>query len=434
MMDKRELNRFSRVGSDIFEQMVTTEGALLVDKTLLIKDVLSTSEVSLITRPRRWGKTLNMKMLEYFFSIPVNRDGSVNEEKLAEKRALFLEMQIGQQYPEIVEQYCGKHPTIFVTFKNITSSSYESVLEGVSSVVYGAFEQHWYLSRSNALEQPSISLLEKILSKTLNYSEINAGLSTLSKMLFTHFGKKAIILIDEYDSPMNNWYGLKLSGKELGDEPEDILKLFREIFGYALKTNDFLERAVVTGILRIAKANLFSGINNLTEASILDQRYAPYFGFTEDEVRGLLHDCDMDRDDSAINDIKSWYNGYNIGGITIYNPWSIINYLRERQLRAYWVGTGSAALLEIAALLDDFQPEIQHLIEGGSINMTADPHMVFSEIRTSHEAFYNLLLFSGYLTVQKVLELRAGIYECEVKIPNCELQEIFEAFVIKWIS
>ncbi|MBP7189845.1 MAG: AAA family ATPase [Rickettsiaceae bacterium] len=427
--------RFSRVGSDDFEKIVTTEGAILVDKTLFIKEVLTAGDVSLITRPRRWGKTLNMSMLQYFFSIPVKRDGSVDEERLAQKKAIFARMQIGQQYPEIVEQYCGKYPTIFVTFKGVDTTSHKEVLEGVSSVIYDAFAAHEYMLSSDKLGPSLMNILERVAPKQLNDEEIKKGLQKLSEMLFNYFGKNAIILIDEYDSPMNGWYSLKLSGKKVGDDPEDILKLFRSVFGHALKTNTHMERSVVTGILRIAKSNLFSGINNLTEASILDKRYASHFGFTEEEVKGLLHDCDMDHDDSAINEIKSWYNGYNIGGITIYNPWSIINYLRERELRAYWVGTGSTALLEIAGLLDDFQPEMQHLIEGGRINMTADPHMVFSEIRTSHEAFYNLLLFSGYLTPQTVNHnTESDVYSCEVRIPNREVRSIFLSFLRKWIS
>ncbi len=433
-MNKYELNRFSRVGSDNFEQMVTTEGALLVDKTLLIKDILNIAGVSLITRPRRWGKTLNMRMLQYFFSIPVKSDGSIDEERLAQKKAIFAKMKIGQQYPEIVEEYCGKYPVIYTSFKDISGTELGDVEDDLKSVVRRMFSAHRYLLLSDKIFEDQKNEIKKFLDRSVSDSGLKSSILSLNELLSRHFDKKAIILIDEYDTPMNYWYSKKLVNPGLGEEPGKILELFRGIFGSALKDNDFLERAVVTGILRIAKANLFSGINNFTESSILDKRYAPHFGFVEEEVRGLLHDCDMDHDDKAINDIKSWYNGYNIGGITIYNPWSIINYLRERELKAYWVATGSTAMLETAALLDDFQPEIQLLIEGGNINMTADPHMVFSEVKTSHEAFYNLLLFSGYLTVKDILSKRASIYECEVKIPNYELQEIFETFVIKWIS
>ena len=259
----------------------------------------------------------------------------------------------------------------------------------------------------------------------------------MNDILYKHFNQKVIILIDEYDTPMNDWYARQLAGNLLENDSDKlltkVLSLFSGILGAALKDSDSLEKAVVTGILRIAKASLFSGLNNLGEASILDKQYAKHFGFTEGEVNKLLHDCEMDCNDEAVQTLKSWYNGYDIGGMTIYNPWSIMNYLHFRELKAHWVKTASTTLIENALVLDKFQEEVQRLIQGGTVEAIVDPEMVFNDIKSSPNALYNLLLFSGYLTTETVESGRAGTYDCTVRIPNKEVSEVFEASMMQWL-
>jgi len=187
--------------------------------------------------------------------------------------------------------------------------------------------------------------------------------------------------------------------------------------------------------LRVAKANLFSGLNNLGEDSVLDKQYASHFGFTEEEVNTLLHKVGIDQNQEIFTELKSWYNGYTIGGITIYNPWSIMNCINNKgEFRAYWVGTASTTLIERALVLDKFQEEMQRLVEGECIEMIADPKMVFEDIKSSPNALYNLLLFSGYLTASTTENAKAGTYKCEARIPNKEVREVFEVSSMSWIS
>ena len=257
-------------------------------------------------------------------------------------------------------------------------------------------------------------------------------------MLHKHFDKQAIILIDEYDTPMNDSYVKTFNTGQHNTSNSyltEVLSLFRNMFEAALKNNSSLYKSIVTGILRVAKSNLFSGLNNFTEDSILDDNYSKYFGFTEEEVRALLHKTNLDHDQNTVDQMQSWYNGYNIGGITIYNPWSIMNWLSfNGQFKAYWVKTGSTELIETALMLDSTQNEIQSLIEGNSVNMVADTKMVFSDITTSPNALYNLLLFSGYLTATTIEEAKGGAYRCYARIPNKEVLEVFETSIIQWIN
>eukprot|EP01035_Chromulina_nebulosa_P020386 gene20386-26456_t len=258
-------------------------------------------------------------------------------------------------------------------------------------------------------------------------------------MLHTHFGKEVMILIDEYDTSMNDWYSKTLTFEKIDDDNnqllQQILDLFRNIFGAALKDNNYLEKSVVTGILRIAKASLFSGLNNLGEDCVLDHRYAKHFGFTEEEVNWLLHETAMDCNKEAVQNLKDWYNGYNIGGITIYNPWSIMNYLSTKgEFKAYWVGTASTTLFDNALILERFKEEIQNLTENKTVNAIADPKMAFVDIKSSANALYNLLLFSGYLTATEITQGRAATYNCVVRIPNKEVLEVFEFSILQWLK
>ncbi|HQS84106.1 MAG: hypothetical protein B7Y25_04090 [Alphaproteobacteria bacterium 16-39-46] len=430
---------FREIGSSNFEEFATSQSAIFVDKTLFIEAIVNSQKVNLITRPRRWGKTLNMSMLQYFFNIPVQEDGRVDEEERARRHVIFSKMKIGY-CPDILAEYQGQYPTIFVCFKDIKGLTYEEIETGIRNLIHKLYVAHEYLLQSKKISETKKEDFRKYLIKDFDLSELKESLFFLSELLFTHFEKKVILLIDEYDTPMNDWYAKQLARDGSSSDEEDlylqkILLLFGGIFSKALKGNDYLEKGVVTGILRVAKANLFSGLNNLGEDSVLDKKYAPHFGFTEHEVNSLLHETGLDQIPQVSEGMKSWYNGYNIGGITIYNPWSIMNYLyNEGELKAYWVGTASTALIENALILDKFQEEIQILSNGGSVEMIADPKMVFSDIRSSPNALYNLLLFSGYLTSERSMKNEDATYNCDVKIPNREVRGIFTGSLEKWIA
>lgn len=309
------------VGGSNFEEFVTNK-MLLVDKTLLIKEFIEDgNKVLLITRPRRWGKTLNMSMLEYFFSIPTHQDGSIDEDNYHKKKQIFSTMKIAV-YPEIIQQYCGCYPTIFVSFKDIKKSTEASIKRGIQEVIYRLYTAHAYLQHSPKLSDLEKVLFREYLARTdLNDVQLDNSLLYLSQMLRTHFDQKVIILIDEYDTSMNDWYERSLPSKKTATEDRQlltqILDLFRNIFGAALKDNPSLEKSIITGILRIAKASLFSGLNNLGEDSILDHRYAQHFGFTEQEVIQVLNESKKETTNS-LQHLKDWYNGYNIGGTELH--------------------------------------------------------------------------------------------------------------------
>ncbi|HQS84292.1 MAG: hypothetical protein B7Y25_01360 [Alphaproteobacteria bacterium 16-39-46] len=427
-----------KIGTSDFKTLVT-ESTLFVDKTLLIKSVMADAyDVLLITRPRRWGKTLNMTMLQYFFSIPVQKNGDTDEAEQLKKREIFSHLKIGAD-SDFLEKYLGKIPTIFISFKGIKGGTYETIEKGVKDLIYRLYATHEYLLHSDNLSKRQKTLFSKYITKEFDSAELQSSIFYLSEMLHSHFSRKVLILIDEYDTPLNDWYALQLAREAISAEEivyfQDVLALFREILGSTLKDNIYLEKGVVTGILRVAKASLFSGVNNLGENSVLEGTYVQHFGFTETDVNTLLHTCGIDQDTETAQTLKSWYNGYTIGGLTIYNPWSIMNCLNNKgSFKAYWVGTASTALLEQALILDKFQEEIQILIDGGNIEIIADPKMVFSDIKSSPNAFYNLLLFSGYLTAERSQENEDATYTCDVKIPNREVRGVFMGSLQKWIS
>ena len=428
-----------KIGTDDFKKLIT-ESTLYIDKTLLLKTIIEDAyDVLLITRPRRWGKTLNMTMLQYFFTIPVKPNGEIDDEERSKRSGIFSKLKIGE-HPDILKNYLGKFPAIFISFKEIKGKDYETIEMKVRELIYELYAKHEYLLLSDKLSEGQKTRFKKFIAEDIDLAKLTNSIFYLSEMLSTHFSQKVFILIDEYDTPLNDWYALQLARDTLSVQEEtyfqDVLELFKGIFGKALKGNTYLEKGVVTGILRVAKANLFSGVNNFGEDSILDKNYAEHFGFTEGEVNTLLHKSKLDKNPETALALKSWYNGYNIGGLTIYNPWSIMNCINnDGEFKAYWVGTASTALLERALILDKFQSEIQTLIEGGSVEMLADPKMVFSDIKSSPNALYNLLLFSGYVTTESVKQALDGItYICRVKIPNREVRGVFMTSVVQWVE
>ncbi|MCC8483832.1 MAG: ATP-binding protein [Rickettsia endosymbiont of Labidopullus appendiculatus] len=433
------------VGTDDFKALLLNSD-IFVDKSLMIKKLLEDSgAVTLITRPRRWGKSLNMDMVRRFMEIEIDQYGNPLQQEQRVNHKLFVggEVDLGfdetkqlkalkiSAYPNILKRQ-GQFPVIFITFKSVEGSSYHDIEAGVKEQIHQLFQVHRYLSDSNKVNQNEKSDFDIYLSpaKALTIEDIKSSLSLLSKLLYKHYNRKPWILIDEYDTPINSAYRRFGSNKE---EFENVLDIFRGIMKSVFKkgTRDLelpVERGVVTGILRIAKAELFSGLNNPTEYSLLDENFASSYGFTQSEVDELLTKVPLETNPE---EIKNWYNGYNFGGEIIYNPWSIMRCLASKgKLDHYWIDSGGTQWIDHVLLSDDIQKDIQDLVAGKTITSSITKHISFADIRQP-EGLFSLLLFSGYLN-QSVKIPERDIYD--LSVPNYEIKYIYEKRMLQWVT
>ncbi|WP_341758088.1 AAA family ATPase [Candidatus Tisiphia endosymbiont of Ditula angustiorana] len=431
------------VGSDDFYDLLINSD-IFVDKSLMIKELLEDSgKVILITRPRRWGKSLNMDMIRRFFEIEVDERGKPLPEEDRVNHKLFIggEIDLGlasgkkrllkplqiTQYSDIISDYQGQFPVIYINFKDVKGSSYQEIESGIRINITNAYDHHKYLESSDKLSVEEKKNFQYYLTGTdkLELAQLKISLSFLSKLLFKHFNQKAYILIDEYDTPINSSY------IEFGDKPkefEDVLKIFRGIFGSSLKSNPYVEKGVITGILRIAKANLFSDLNNVTEYTLLDDDFSKFYGFTQAEVDDLLTKVPLN---TNTEQIKDWYNGYTFGGEVIYNPWSLMQCLAHKgKLDHYWLDSGGTGLVDKALLSDEMQQDLQLLASGKSIISQITKQISFNDIN-SRSGLFSLLLFSGYLNPMGI-ELEENVYE--LSAPNREVKHIYNARLLQWVS
>jgi len=426
------------IGIDNFRTLLF-KSDVFVDKSLLIKELIEDpSEVILITRPRRWGKSMNMDMMRCFFSIEVDlhdrlvpEDQKINPKLFAGgdvdigfgKMKKLKPLKIANDSDSMEHQ--GKYPVIYINFKDIKGSSYDEIEESICINVREIYMSHKYLQSSDNINKEDKEIFAYYLKGKIDTSYLKKSLGFLSSLLFKYFNQKVYILIDEYDTPINSAY---LKFTEMPQEFEKILELFRGILGSALKTNPHLEKAVITGILRIAKANLFSDLNNIREYCVLDKKFSKFYGFTENEVNDLLSQVPTK---TSKEEIKYWYNGYSFGEEIIYNPWSIMLCLSsEGELDHYWVDSGGTGLIDEALLRDDIQEDLQILVEGGSIIETITKHINFNDINT-RSGLFSLLLFAGYLKPQ-VIEFTEHRYE--LSIPNFEVQYIYRQRIMQWVN
>ncbi len=369
-----------RVGTDDFKTLLLNS-EVFVDKSLMIKEFLEDSgDVILITRPRHWGKSLNMNMLGKFFEIEVGQDGKPLTIDNRINHKLFVGGEINIGFGEIKElkplkianitssmKRQGQFPVISINFKDVKGSNYQEVENGIRNQVIKLFVNHRYLKshiteETNLLDDAQKEKLYRYFTGKLDKEDLKDSLAFLSELLYKHFNQKVYILIDEYDTPINSPY------LEFGDKSkdfEDVLKIFRDMFGSALKTNPYLEKGVITGILRVAKANLFSDLNNVREYSLLDEDFSKFYGFTQTEVDDLLTKVPTT---TSPEEIKNWYNGYTFGGEIIYNPWSIMQCLASKgKLDHYWLDSGGTSLIDKALLANEMQEDMQQLASGKSI-------------------------------------------------------------------
>ncbi|MEL6413202.1 MAG: AAA family ATPase, partial [Bacteroidota bacterium] len=323
------------------------------------------------------------------------------------------------------EDHQGQFPVISLGLKEVKGSSYEEVVKDVKLALCKAFKKHIYLLEGN-MQKYDRDSFQKYLEQSVSIVETKNGLYFLSELLHKHFGQPVYILIDEYDTPINSAY-LQLKQKD-PEAFEKVLELFRGLLGAALKSNKCLQKGLVTGILRIAKANIFSDLNNLREYTLLDRRFATSYGFTQSEVDGLL-------EQAAVNvsreEIRHWYNGYTFGGEVIYNPWSIMSCLAKKgKLDHYWIDSGGTALIDAVLIADHTQEDLQQLVKGQSIEQIVEKQIVFDTLN-SPDGLYSLLLFSGYLKPE-VIEPLHDLYR--LSVPNYEVKRIYEKRILVWVG
>lgn len=382
-----------------------------VDKTLLIKELLDQKPlVSLFTRPRRFGKTLNMDMLRVFFEIS-DEDTS----KYFEEKAIW---NCGKEY----QIHQGMYPVIFLTFKDVKFDTWDATIDKIKGLLQDEYGRHQELMTSNKLSKYEKEYFTKILDGSANEVELTSALERLSRMLAVHYGKAPIIIIDEYDTPIQEGYSK--------DFYEEIIGFMRNFFSGAFKDNKNLSYGFLTGILRIAQESIFSGLNNLTVNSVMDEAYDQYFGFTEDEVEEMLLYYGVS--EKKI-ELKEWYDGYLFGNEEIYNPWSVINYISRGCIpQAYWVNTGKNEVLEdvLKVATDDITEKLYSLLQGERVIVRVDQNVVYRSLVEDPANIYSLLLVAGYLKAPKKELQIDGTYLCEVSIPNREIAAVYKSEIL----
>lgn len=385
-----------------------------VDKTLLIKEFLDNKPlVSLFTRPRRFGKTLNMDMLRVFFEMS-DQDTSV-----------YFRDKVIWEYGEKYTVHQGKYPVIFLTFKDVKFDSWEATFAKITELVREEFGRHSELKGSNSLDQYEKDYYDKVMTGRINEVELSAALQKLSKMLALHYGKAPIIIIDEYDTPIQEGYS-----KDFYDE---ITGFMRNFFSGGFKDNKNLSYGFLTGILRIAQESIFSGLNNLYVNTILNEKYDSFFGFTYSEVKQLLAYYGVSDKEE---ELKEWYDGYHFGNEEIYNPWSVINYIANECLpQAYWVNTGRnefiADVMRIAS--DDIVEKLYSLLQGKKVVAKIEQNTVYRVLTDDPANIYSLLMVAGYLKANKKTLQDDGSFLCEVAIPNKEIAAVYKNEILSYL-
>ena len=439
-------------GIDSFADLLL-ESDVFVDKSLFIQEFLEESggQVKLITRPRRWGKCMNMDMLKRFLSIemdaqgvPLPREQCLHHKLFAGGEVIIRPMidsvkqlaplKLAQQHPHLINGYQGQYPVISIGLKDVLGSSYEEILAGIRTQVINLYAEYGFLDPYIQAEEPTLRKAEKqqldrYFSGETTPDDLKSSLYFLSKILCKHFGKRVYILIDEYDTPINNAF------IELKDSPEElrkVLKLFQGLFGTTFKSNPYLEKGLVTGILRVAKANLFSSLNNVREYTLFDKHFATSYGFTQEEVNQLFSQVSTS---TTLEEVKYWYNGYKFGDQVLYNPWSIMCCLEtEGVLDTYWIDSGGTQLVDEAPLADDIQKQLQQLIAREQIDSFITKRISFEDVASSID-LHSLLLFAGYLNADSITPGdNDDTKKCKLSIPNHEVRCIYERRLLKGIA
>ena len=409
------MKRNMPIGIDDFKE--ARENYYLVDKTDFIRQLIDNhSKVTLITRPRRFGKTLTMSMLDYFFSI----------EKKDETEHLFDGLSIDRAGEEYLA-HRGESPTIFLTLRGLKQPTFAELLRNFSNTMGELYRSHAEAVSNAALDPADLDYFERVKNYKADKVDMELSLLKLCKFLQQAYGRPIILLLDEYDVPIQNSW-------ECGYYDEGIA-FMKNFLGNALKGNPYLDFAILTGVLRVGKESIFSDLNNLEVCSVLSDTYSDVFGFTYAEVETMAHDLGHPE---QLPVIKDWYDGYRFGESEIYNPWSVIYFFRKNNKpSAYWMNTSSNGILQdmLEEAGADRLQEMRTLLEGGTVWTQVDERIVYSDLRYSDSALYTLLLTTGYLTVvSEAQDDDDGYSTYEMRIPNREIRSVFSSEIMKHIA
>ncbi|CDA92370.1 putative uncharacterized protein [Firmicutes bacterium CAG:238] len=412
------------IGVEDFKRIIDKNG-YFVDKTLMIQKLIeSEAMVTLFTRPRRFGKTLNQFMIRRFFEDEITEKG----EKV-DNGYLFDGLKITECGEEIMK-HSQQYPVIFLTLKSAKQPTYELAYAELKKRIYEEFDRHQYVLGKGVLSKTEELRFQEILSLKAEEDLYTDALGFLSKCLFKYHGKNTIILIDEYDVPLENAYFEGFYDK--------MIKFIRSLFESALKTNPYLEKSVITGCLRISKESIFTGLNNLETDSVLHTRYGDSFGFTQEEVEELLAYYGLSE---QLEEVKQWYDGYLFNHFEIYNPWSLLKYVNDRKDHVtefalpYWSNTSSNSIVRemVGEADEDAKRDLETLINGGTIEKQVHEDITYGDIHQTQDNLWNFLFFTGYL--KKVGERKDGNnLQLQMKIPNIEIATIYENSISYWFD
>ena len=414
------------IGVEDFKTIINKNG-YFVDKTLMIQKLIeSQAMVTLFMRPRRFGKTLNQFMIRRFFEDERTRSG-----ERIDNGYLFDGLKITACGEEVL-QHQQQYPVIFLSLKSAKQPNFEEAYKKICRALAEEFRRHQYLLEGNSLADDQKIMFQKIMAEQADYSAYNDALRFLSECLWQYHGKNTIILIDEYDVPLENAY--------LEGFYDRMIQFIRSLFESALKTNPYLEKSVITGCLRISKESIFTGLNNLETDSVLHTRYADSFGFTEDEVKAMLAYYDFA---AELPEVKRWYDGYLFNETEIYNPWSILKYVNDRKDKVtkfalpYWSNTSSNSIVrEMVGEADEMaKADLETLINDGTIEKPVHEDITYGDIHQSQDNLWNFLFFTGYL--KKISERKDESGETlylTMAIPNTEIKTIYKNSIAYWFE
>ncbi len=381
-----------------------------IDKTMYIKDIIDNeSRVILVTRPRRFGKTLNMSMLKYYFDY-----------KQKDNKELFEGLKIMNQDEKYTSKL-GYYPVIYLTLKDVQDRNYENMLLDMKTAMLNMYKEHRYLLDSDKIYPEEKARITDILFAREDESVLKNSVRDLSEYLNRHYDKPVILLVDEYDVPLQNAY--------VEGYYDEAVKFFKTFYGVTFKDNPYLEKTVLTGVSRVAKESIFSGANNFKVFTVLDNEFADDFGITEEEMNKVIQDFEIEDEKE---EIKKWYDGYTIGDVEgIYNPWSILNYLTDRKLIQYWVNTSSNDLIKLVLKNSStIKEKIERLLKDEEIEVPINLETVIVGIENNEDNIWGLMLGTGYLKVTEVVNLAEHIYK--VKLPNYEIKLLFQQIINDW--
>ena len=381
-----------------------------IDKTMYIKDIMDNeSRVILVTRPRRFGKTLNMSMLKYYFDCTKK-----------DSKELFQGLKILEQEEKYTSKL-GYYPVIYVTLKDAGLMNYNLMMMQLKTIMMEVYYEHRYVLEKEEMSEGERKIFNRMLSAEANDIDIMNSLKILSKILYQYYNKPVILLIDEYDVPLQNAY--------IQGYYEEAVSFYRTFYGVTFKDNPYLEKTVITGVSRIAKESIFSGANNFDVYTVLDDEFSDDFGITEEEMEKAIQDFGIEEDRK---EIKKWYDGYRIGNTEgIYNPWSILNYLKNKQLMQYWVNTSSNDLIKLVLKNSSTVKEkMERLLKDEEIEVPINLETIIVGIENNEDNIWGLMLGTGYLKVTEVVNLAEHIYK--VKLPNYEIKLLFQQIINDW--